>query len=767
MDRIRLAPTSTRLVLVLAACLALFAAPAAAHEWKLLRPSNTGIPGEEIRFLDYDAGGKLWVGARWIFFEEGGLGIYDRTSQVWTNYADWQTPIPTEFVNDVAFGPGGVVWIATDKGLVKKAGDTWTVYTHLNSPLLHDRIRQIDLDSQGHVWINNTDFSSQNAALFEFTGTTWRKWAVPEIPWADPWRSLDGVVVDHADHVWVGNMTLPGVAEWDGSRWTLHGSAMDVLVPAAVDADNGIWVIEGHLGYVIHRWNGHAFVPWGGTAPPLPTTTNTVVKIDGGTIYIGNWTGQVVRTSNGGASWTPYVDIGARIVGITCDPLSPDVWIATPGNVHHFDVAGAWKKSLNAFNTGMPDWFVDRFNADRDGNFWLATGEGGISRFDGLRWRNWGAHNKGLEPYPFGANEPMGCAYHSTDGMIWMGGNGIARWDPATGVFTGFWNWENNPGIDTQLFTFITQDKNGVLMAAQQSGGVFRFDGTRWARDTAVNAVVPSGELPGMARDSHGDVWLADRFALHRWDGTTWTTVGDDWGLTDLGGVNALAIGPDDAIWLGTEGGLLRWRGGTLTRFTTANSPLPTDAIKGIAVRADGLLAVAASKFQSVTPFPCGLAIVSGDPAVAAHWTVYAWGTSPLPHYQLGAVAFDPRGDLWLSATSAGVAIVRTGSTPVSVDPPAASSLSLRLAGPNPFRAGAGTSLDFVLPSAGRVASVDIFDVAGRRVRTLTGGPQAADRGRVHWDGAGGNGESLPAGIYLARLATGDGVRTLKLVLVE
>lgn len=746
--------------------------PAAAYDWKLLRPSNSGIPGEEIRFLRFTPDGKLWVGARWSFWQEGGVGIYDRGSQVWTTWANWETPLPSEYVNDIAYGPGGVVWIATNGGLVKKVGDSWTIYTQANSPLLHNEIRQIELDSQGHVWINNTAPTNQNAALFEFTGTSWRQWAVPVIPWTAPWRQLEGIVVDHNDHVWVGNWTLPGVAEWNGTTWIMHGESMDIMVPQAVDEDNNLWVIEGHLGYVVHKWNGSSFIAWGGgPRPPLQTTTTTVVAVDGGTVYIGNWAGQVVQTTNGGTSWSLFTDIGARIVDMAFDPISTDIWLGTPGNVHQLNSSAVWQRSMNSYNTGIPDYFIERFNSDRDGNFWVATGEAGLSRFDGERWRNWGAHNMDAEPYPFVGNEPMGCAFHAADGTIWMGGNGIAHWNPATGLFTGFWNWNNNPGMGVGLFTFITQDKNGVLLAVEKYGETFRFNGSLWVRDTGVNPYMPSGELPGMARDSHGNVWIADAFSLHRWDGTTWTTIGESWGLFDLGGVNAMAIGPDDSIWLGTEGGLLHWTGlGTPTLFTTANSPLPTNPVKGVAVRSDGLLAISASKFQSVTPFPCGLCIVSGDPAVSTNWTVYGWGTSPLPHYQLGVVAFDPRGDLWLSAASMGAAIVRTGASLVAIEPITVTSptqLALRVSGSNPVRVDQGTDLDFVLLGAGGTVRMEIFDTTGRRVRVLVQGLQSGREGRAHWDGAGEQGERLSAGIYIVRLAAGDASQSLKLALVN
>src|SRR5262245_9778063 len=105
-------------------------------EWSLLRPSNTGLGGEEIRGLRFAPDGKLWVASRWLYLNEGGFGILDPATQVWTNLTNYETPLPTEYINDFVFAPNGTAWIATDQGLVKKQGDNWTIYTTANAPFL-------------------------------------------------------------------------------------------------------------------------------------------------------------------------------------------------------------------------------------------------------------------------------------------------------------------------------------------------------------------------------------------------------------------------------------------------------------------------------------------------------------------------------------------------------------------------------------------------------------------------------------------------------
>lgn len=726
--------------------------------WKLLRPTNSGIPGEEVRLLSFDADGTLWVGARWPFFQEGGFGLYDRKTDLWGDLSTFETPIPSEYVNDIAFAADGTVWIATDGGLVKKQGSTWTVYTTANAPLLHNYVRQVALDSQGNVWINNTDVTNQSAALFRFDGTNWTKFAVPtEIPWTDPWRQLEGLVVDAQDHVWVGNMTLTGVAEYNGTGWMIRGGSISTLVPRCVDDQNGVWMTTGGLAYEAYRWNGSSFSLFGGSTPPNTGTTFTSIAMGlDNSIYLGNWTGAVARTTDRGSSWTSFATVTSFVTGIAFEPLgSGEVWVGSQGAVHRFSSTGSLMDVYNTYNTGIPDFWIDRFNLDPDGHIWVATGEGGLSRFDGVRWRNWGNHNAGSEPYPFAGNEPMGCYFQDASGTGWMGGNGIARWDPGTGQFSGFWNWQNNTSMGVGMWEYIAQDVNGTLFAVEEYGNTYWFDGSQWVRDTTVQPYAPLG-VPAVEVDHQGNIWIAGWFALHEWDGTSWTTVGDTWPLFDMGGVNSMALGPDDTIWIGTPQGLLHWDGTTITTFTTANSPLPADGVVSVAFRPDGLMAVATVEQLSWTN--SAVILIDGDPSNAANWDVYPVIDTPIPHWQMNTIRFDANGDLWISALSEGVAImtppvatsvvdVAQGETRFSFDPPA----------PNPFRTR--TVLRFEVPAASEHARLAVYDVQGRLVRTLLNGPGTAGSHSVTWDGRDEGGQLTASGVYFVRLEAG-GMRT-------
>jgi hypothetical protein len=91
---------------------------------------------------------------------------------------------------------------------------------------------------------------------------------------------------------------------------------------------------------------------------------------------------------------------------------------------------------------------------------------------------------------------------------------------------------------------------------------------------------------------------------------------------------------------------------------------------------------------------------------------------------------------------------------------PMPTTLTLR-AGPNPF--SQATTVRLGLPEAGRV-TVRIYDVLGRRVRTLVDGQLEAGWHAVTWDGTSTRGEALPSGLYVCRARVPGQAMTVRIV---
>ncbi len=83
---------------------------------------------------------------------------------------------------------------------------------------------------------------------------------------------------------------------------------------------------------------------------------------------------------------------------------------------------------------------------------------------------------------------------------------------------------------------------------------------------------------------------------------------------------------------------------------------------------------------------------------------------------------------------------------------------------PNPFNQS--TDIHFEISTASSV-KLEIFDLSGRVVRTVCDGFYHAGEYHLQWDGCDDQAKSQPAGLYLYRLTSANGVRTRKLQLVR
>jgi hypothetical protein len=70
------------------------------------------------------------------------------------------------------------------------------------------------------------------------------------------------------------------------------------------------------------------------------------------------------------------------------------------------------------------------------------------------------------------------------------------------------------------------------------------------------------------------------------------------------------------------------------------------------------------------------------------------------------------------------------------------------------------------LPTAMKI-QLELYDISGRRVRTLAKGDAVRGSTDIGWDGRDGNGRAAASGVYFARLACRAGVRTVGVPLIR
>jgi hypothetical protein len=126
----------------------------------------------------------------------------------------------------------------------------------------------------------------------------------------------------------------------------------------------------------------------------------------------------------------------------------------------------------------------------------------------------------------------------------------------------------------------------------------------------------------------------------------------------------------------------------------------------------------------------------------------------------LGSMVIDVNGDRMDARFLSDLGVVRDSFTVLKGAVTAVRGRSLERDGlelgpaiPNPFREG--VTIEFTLARSERVR-LEIFDASGRRVATLASRWFDAGRHTAGWNGSGPDGRPLPAGIYTARLRSGE-----------
>ncbi len=661
--------------------------PAAGPRFNIVKPSTTGLPGEEVRVMKFDRAGNLWVAGRFYFWNEAAVAMLPAKqlkfrplpgggfdTGAWQVWSSAHHPIPSVYINDMVFGADGVIWIASDGGLTRfdpaarTEAQMWVTYTPANSPLILNEVRSLGLDGEGNLWLTNVNALTSNGALFQFnpTSSVWTKYRVgQELPWSPPWYNVNTVYVGADDHIWLTHSVLGGMAEFDGTSWVLHNSAYQMNEMLA-DVQGNIWVTSSQYG--LFRWNGASWRNW-------PTVGGTITMTGLGAdrdsvVYVSTWYGSVYKMINN----TPvfFVDADDIPSGIISRP-NGEIWIKNYGGtgilgtVRQYTASGQLLRRINTFNSGLPDYFVDRIKSDSSGNMWFATAEAGLSRMRGnngsprsaTHWRNWGEHNDGSEPYPWAGNEPMYSLFEDAGGIFWMGGNGVGTWDSATGVFTNFWNWQNSNFSSDGIKAIVK--RQGTAWVGSGGSGVYWLNGNTW-----VNVSLSPGgynysfnNVNTMTVDTANNLWVGSEYGLRKFAaGSNSTFTLYDTSNSPLPSPMILDVeaDPSGGIWIGTAAGLVRFDGINWMIYNQSNTGMPGTVVYDVARRAsDGLIAIANNQ-PSTWPYTGGVSTFNGTT-----WTHYTMDNSPLPHWQVVAAEFDAKGNLWASPMSEAVVQIVIG----------------------------------------------------------------------------------------------------------
>jgi sugar lactone lactonase YvrE len=239
----------------------------------------------------------------------------------------------------------------------------------------------------------------------------------------------------------------------------------------------------------------------------------------------------------------------------------------------------------NTANSPLPNDDNTGLAIDEQGNLWIGTEGGTLTKFDGENWAVYG---------PPTSAPQLASPSFDVLGNLWIGswGGGLVKFD-------GVDNWTvyntGNSGLPNNRAWATVFDRQGNLWIGTYGGGVAKFDGVEdWTVYNTFNSGLPHNDAAvgsgTLAVDGQGNVWIGTfGGGLAKFDGENWTVYNtSNSGLPD-NSVYSLAIGAQGSVWIGTfDGGLAKFDGENWTVYNTSNSGLPDNRVYSLAIDAQG-----------------------------------------------------------------------------------------------------------------------------------------------------------------------------------
>ena len=454
----------------------------------------------------------------------------------WTSYTH------TAPVNDLALS-NGLVWAATEGGLVVWDGTGAAVRFAAEHGLAGNRVTSVAIGADGAIW------AATHGGLSRYDGAAWRTFTTAD---GLPDDAVADVVVDRTGSVWVA--TSAGLARYDGETWRAYnGRGLFAALPEgeayalAVDSANRLWVATaGGLSWLENdRW----------------TTLTVADGLPDSLIYR-------LAVGPGDVIWAA-TDLGlGRVDGATVDAFPPGVALAEQSN---FDkIKGLAVAADGAvYLAYAPDGTIERFDPlsgdseiiaagprpanwawsgalliDESGALWAGVG-------DTVRWLAGGQWSVLSGPSDLPSNIVTGMAH---DGRaLWLASTmGVARFD---GRWQSFGLADGLPTPDTRALAVAP---DGTLWAAFDTPlrGVARYGPDGWQTITCPTAAPTSAQVNGAAQ-TDGALWFATATGVSRTDGATWQTFDQRDGLPADAVTDVVAHG--ETVWAATAYGIARY----------------------------------------------------------------------------------------------------------------------------------------------------------------------------------------------------------------
>ncbi|MCG3115797.1 MAG: hypothetical protein LLH30_08985 [Candidatus Manganitrophus sp. SA1] len=318
---------------------------------------------------------------------------------------------------------GDEVWIGTSNGLIRfnRKSETHQIY-NTKSGLLSNVVVSIRFDSKGSAWIG-----TYGGGLSRLDGGAW----------------------EHFTPYGRGPKTY-------GSEWVLYNPKNglgDLWVYDLLFEPNGTMWVATWKG--ASRFDGKGFVTYTMDDGLVDKWVYTIEREPSGVLWFGTEGGVNRFDGKTMKGWTHRDGLGAAVGNSKASPPSGDEY--EEGPAHH-------QQDRKENQEANPNYVISSA-IDGDGIKWFGTWGGGLSRFDGKRFKNYTTAD-GL------AGNIVNAIEIDKQGVMWIGTNkGVSRFDGKS-----FKNFNTMSGLLGDYVYSIAIDPDGNKWFGT-FGGVSRYSG--------------------------------------------------------------------------------------------------------------------------------------------------------------------------------------------------------------------------------------------------------------------------------------------------
>lgn len=511
---------------------------------------------------------------------------------VWTT----NDGLPQDSVNSVVQTPDGYLWLATQEGLARFDGASFTTFdSQTTRGLMENFVHTSFVDRRGRLWIG----ASGGMLRYEGNGRFASAWDAAH----EPTTSARQVTEGPDGSLWIGmgsdgTSGAKGLLHFDGRILKIYttndGLSSNVVSYTAFDRSGDLWIATSNGLDVL---NGGRITRRYRKSDGLAHDVVRCVLVDrAGDVWAGTEGGLTVIRRGRVTSYTTHDGLADNRVHRVLEDRDGTIWIATPRGLSRF-VNGHLERAMVP---GLAEQRIFALFEDREGSLWIGTGANGLHRLRSAKFTAIGAQEGllgdnvnglfedranrlwiGVSPGGVDVLAPRALAassanpmkaltdaplagggrsfFQDVDGSMWIGTrDGLNHL--ADGKLT---SWTTADGLPDSSVTAIARDRRGVLWIGT-GRGLARFENGR-----PVAVVVPPKFPPStriLFEDRRGRVWFGGGEGLAWWDGNSFH-VDPQFASSHLVSV---AEDDDGTLWFGTwSQGLHRYRNGKLTKFTT------------------------------------------------------------------------------------------------------------------------------------------------------------------------------------------------------